>query len=274
MTAKVVGAVQARLASSRLPRKALLPLLGKPVVRHVLERLAASPGVDQVVLATSDAASDQELVEFGETLGIQVSRGPVDDIVGRLHRVALDTGADFLVRAWGDCPCLDPELIGRGLAAMGEARADFLYIHSALAGAGSPGNGQGTFPYGLNFQIFRPSLLDLLESIQDPFVREFPHELIRSQPERIRSLRLESEGDYSDIQLTLDYPEDVALIQHIFAALQRPDRLFGYREIASFLRAGGDTRIGNRELPRNQEYFHKKAIREGAVPNPARQDEA
>lgn len=273
MTAKVVGAVQARLASTRLPRKALLPLAGKPVVRHVLERVAASPGVDQVVLATSDAPSDQALAEFGETLGIQVSRGPVDDIVGRLHRVALDTGADILVRAWGDCPCLDPELIGRGLATMQAQRADFLFIHTQLGDRPVPTT-QGTFPHGLNFQIFRRSLLDRLESIQDPFVREFPHELILSQPERIRSLRLESEGDYSDIQLTLDYPDDLALIEQIFAALQRPDRLFGYQEIAAFLRAGGSTPIGNRELPRNQEYFHKKAIREGAVPNPTRQDEA
>jgi spore coat polysaccharide biosynthesis protein SpsF (cytidylyltransferase family) len=265
MTQRIVGLVQARLGSRRLPGKALLPLQGRPVVQYVLDRLAATPGIAEVVLATSDAPGDGPLVDLARQLGVRCSRGPVDDLAGRMQRVAAESGADLLVRTWGDCPCLDPAVVAQGLELAAAEAADFLRIRSQAVGLCPGGDTRGTFPYGINYQVWTRAALEAQAADPDPFIREFPHEGVLRDPGRWRARVLDCDGDYSDICLTLDYPEDLELIRAVFAALdgpgQPPASPFGFRAVAELLRSGRVRRPGAEGLARNQEYFAKKAAR-------------
>ena len=257
----VVAAVQARLGSSRLARKALQPILGRPMLEWVLRRVAACPGIDQVVLTTSEDPADQELTDLAQELGFRASQGPVDDIAGRLNRVAAATGAGVLVRVWGDCPCIDPALIELGLATLARQPADLIRIRTRTGGALVAGDPPG-FPYGLNFQIYSQRLLAAVAASPDPFIREFPQDLALRPDSPFVSLLIDSPEDYGDVSLTVDYPQDLELIRGIFAALGAGGALFGYRDIAAWVRAQRGGQPDNRALPRNQEYFTKRAARE------------
>jgi spore coat polysaccharide biosynthesis protein SpsF len=81
-----LGIVQARLGSSRLPRKMLRPLAGRPALEHTLERARAARGIDRLVVATTDLPIDDPLARFAEDLGVEVFRGHPNDVLDPVRR--------------------------------------------------------------------------------------------------------------------------------------------------------------------------------------------
>ncbi|MCB9795866.1 MAG: 3-deoxy-manno-octulosonate cytidylyltransferase [Alphaproteobacteria bacterium] len=107
----VVVVIPARLDSSRLPRKALADIAGRPMIQHVWERARAAQGVDRVLVATPDG----EIAEACAGFGAEVAWTRADHASGsdRVAEVAqgLPAGA-LLVNVQGDEPLLEPALVG------------------------------------------------------------------------------------------------------------------------------------------------------------------
>ncbi len=101
--------VASRIRSSRLPAKALLPILGLPILALILRRLASSLEADEIVLATTDCPEDDYLVQVAEREGVRVYRGENEDVVARHVGVAREFGFDYLVRVTADCPFVDAD---------------------------------------------------------------------------------------------------------------------------------------------------------------------
>src|SRR5262245_42134393 len=110
MSEHVLAVVQARVGSTRLPGKALLPIAGRPVVAHVVERIRAARGVDEVVLATTANPEDDALETFACGAGVGCVRGSVEDVLDRYHAAVAAHPAEIVVRVTADCPLLDPEV--------------------------------------------------------------------------------------------------------------------------------------------------------------------
>jgi spore coat polysaccharide biosynthesis protein SpsF len=104
--------LQARLGSSRLPRKALAAIAGQTILEHCLRRLMFA-GVAPVVLATTDRPEDQALAAVAQDLGAFVFRGDADDVLGRFVAAAEAFDFDHIVRATGDNPGVDIQAPGR-----------------------------------------------------------------------------------------------------------------------------------------------------------------
>lgn len=106
---RVVCVIQARLGSTRFPRKVLAELCGKPVLQHVIERAKEIDGVALVVVSTpaSDAA---DLYPLTESCRVPLSIGPDTDLLKRYAIAARLTNADAVIRVTGDCPLLDPRI--------------------------------------------------------------------------------------------------------------------------------------------------------------------
>lgn len=260
MSSKVVAAIQARLGSTRLPRKALLPILGRPMLEHIVERIHFAARVDEIVLATTEAAEDDELVNAAEKMGIRTSRGPVDDIVERLYRAADDTGADILVRVWGDCPCVDPAVVDQAVAMLEAEQLD--YVSNSMAGLGNSDDGfLRTYPYGLDIQVFRTPVLARMRATDDPFYREFPEDFLRDYAAEFRLGALRHEDDCSDVYVTVDYRADFDTICAVFEHLYVPERAFGFEEVVTLLRQHPEIDVRNTPLARNIEYIAKKKLR-------------
>ena len=104
-----VAVIQARMTSRRIPGKVMLPLAGKPIVYRIVERLRYIPSIDRICVSVPDGDTQEELVAFvGRLAGVELTRGPEEDILSRFAIAARGTGADTVCRFWGDCPAIDP----------------------------------------------------------------------------------------------------------------------------------------------------------------------
>ena len=110
----ILGVLQARCSSTRFPGKVIAPLHGRPMILRQLERLAASRTLDRVVVATSVDPSDDPLADLLGAEGIEVRRGPLDDVLGRFALVVDEFAPDQVVRLTADCPLADPAVVDLG----------------------------------------------------------------------------------------------------------------------------------------------------------------
>lgn len=109
---KVVAVIQARMSSSRLPGKVLLPLKRDyRVLDSVYKRVMKSIMIDNTVIAISNDSSDDCLYEFCENRDYSVFRGSLDDVLKRVYYTADQQNADIVVRVTADCPLVAPYLI-------------------------------------------------------------------------------------------------------------------------------------------------------------------
>src|SRR5690554_3110184 len=100
----VLAIVQARSNSSRFPRKVLQDLAGKPMVIRQIERINRSSHIDEVVVATSGEATDDELAALLERSGVVVRRGSLDDVFARFTGIVDEFSPTHVVRLTADCP--------------------------------------------------------------------------------------------------------------------------------------------------------------------------
>ncbi len=127
MTVRAV--VQARMSSRRLPGKSLGLVAGTPLLQHVVERAAAIPGVDEVVVATSDDASDDAIARAARDYGVSCTRGSLDDVLGRFVAAARGLQAsDTVARVTADNPLYDAERSGRACALHVDGGWDYTYV--------------------------------------------------------------------------------------------------------------------------------------------------
>src|ERR1019366_5017824 len=105
----ILGVIPARLASTRLPRKVLREVAGKPLLAWVVEAARACPQLDQVLVA----ADSEEVAELCYRLGfaVQLTSPELPSGTDRVHAVAQRVDADIYVNIQGDEPLLRPEHI-------------------------------------------------------------------------------------------------------------------------------------------------------------------
>jgi spore coat polysaccharide biosynthesis protein SpsF len=121
-TSPVVAIIQARMSSSRLPGKVLMPVAGKPLLWHLVHRLKQCRTVDKILVATSTDPRDDALAAFCAEERIDCVRGSLDNVLDRYRLAAEASGAQTLLRITGDSPLIDPGFVDylvRGMTASG-----------------------------------------------------------------------------------------------------------------------------------------------------------
>ncbi|GAB2952558.1 hypothetical protein GCM10027048_17140 [Hymenobacter coalescens] len=232
-----IGAlVQARMGSTRLPGKSLLPLpLGTPfpMLQHVLARAQRASRLHTVVLATSTLVQDDALAAAGLALGVPVFRGDEADVLGRFQQAALEHRLDVVVRLTGDNPAIDPYYLDAAVQQHVEAEADYTLTTG--------------LPLGTNLEIINGrALARAAAEARQPEEREHVTPYLRRHPElfRLQTLPLTAPDAPADLRLTLDYPSDYALLHLLFTTLP-PD--FGLAEVGQLLRAQPWLRLINHD---------------------------
>jgi len=229
VTAKPVVAciVQARIGSTRLPAKTMLPLpTGRSVVREVMARCLQIKGVDKFVLAIPDAPENDMLAEHtfepqamydlvrkpvGDTESIklvefQLYRGSEHNVLSRYLGAADMVGADVVMRITSDCPCLDPEVCANVLEA---------HLHTGVDYTSNVEPSR-TFPHGFDCEVFwYHNFWDSRDQMRVD-VDEHVTTWMRKGPEVKRYCVGNPAGDQSHIRLTLDTLDDyVAIWKHL-----------------------------------------------------------
>jgi spore coat polysaccharide biosynthesis protein SpsF len=226
VTARTVAIVQARMGSTRLPGKVMLPLLGQPVLSRVMRRAGRARTLDEVVVATTTRPDDDAIVALAEREGWPVVRGSETDLLDRYLLAARTHDAEVVVRITSDCPLIDPDVIDATVDAFHAADVD--YASNTLE--------PPTYPRGLDVEVVsRPALERAGREDADPAWREHATPFVYRHPELFRLLRVPADDDHSDLRWTLDTPEDYRLISRIYEALDRDD--FGWREALALVEA-------------------------------------
>jgi spore coat polysaccharide biosynthesis protein SpsF len=221
---KTVAIIQARMGSTRLPGKVLKALEGKTVLARVVGRVSQANLLDEVIIATTDTAKDNAIIEECERLKVPVFRGDEQDVLDRYHQAAQREKADVIVRITADCPLIDPELLDETISARLKTNAD--YASNAL---------DRTYPRGLDVEVFTFQALECAwGQARLPYQREHVTPYLYEHPEEFRILKLRGQRDYSHLRWTLDTPEDFECIGAIYARFHGRDD-FPWTEVLSLL---------------------------------------
>lgn len=239
---KIAAIVESRLTSRRLPGKNLMPMLGRPMLGRLFDRLKCAKTVDVICLATSLDESDTPLAEFASAEGVACHRGSLEDVLDRVLSAARSTGADLIVEVTGDCPLIDPGIIDAAVRRYLEGGVDYLVnVLDRLS-----------FPIGFDVQIYSSKALeDVARLATDPSdrVNVTPYFYHNADRYRVINLLAPPELDRPRYRLCVDYPEDFALVSAIHEALLPRNPAFTAFDIVRWLDARPDVAAMNIGVP-------------------------
>ncbi len=239
---KTVIIVQARLTSTRLPGKVLLPLAGAPMLTRLIERLRRVKLADAIVIATTTNTTDDPIAALCGQLGVPYHRGSEHDVLSRYADAAREHGADVVVRITSDCPLIDPALVDQLISTYREGGCD--YVSNMLP---------PTWPYGMAVEVFTAAALHEAhaEATQDS-EREHVTPFIYWHPERYRLRNVESPTDLSVQRWTVDTPEDYELVRRLFERLYPVNQQFSLADVQKVMEAHPDWLCINQHIQQKQ----------------------
>lgn len=236
----ILAVLQARMSSTRLPGKVLMPLAGAPMIVRQIERVSRTRRIDRLVVATSDQPSDDALAQIVRREGVAVHRGPLDDVQARFLGALDAHPAEHLVRLTGDCPLADPEAI--------DATIDLLLASGADYASNTPI--LRAWPKGQDVEAMTAAALRRAARTPSPEGREHVTWDIWNEPQRYRIAWLQAAAEDGDIRWTVDRPDDYAFVAAVYEALYPTNRAFTSADVRAFLasrpdlhRYGGDRRL-------------------------------
>jgi len=152
----VIAVIQVRAGSTRLPKKALLEIAGKPSIYYVIERVKHSQYIDQIILATTDLLQDDRLAVIGKELNVKVFRGSESDVLCRFVKCLNeeDKRYDLLVRGSGDNFLVCASVIDASLEKLVESDLDI--VNPFI---------KPTFPFGSGAEVSTVSTLFKIEEL-------------------------------------------------------------------------------------------------------------
>ena len=89
--------IPVRLDNSRLPKKHLQPLIGKPALQHLVERLTLCQEIRKIVVCCTTDSTDDELIDFLQKKEITFFRGNKKDILQRFLDAAKKFDTDYML---------------------------------------------------------------------------------------------------------------------------------------------------------------------------------
>ena len=152
----ILALIQARMNSTRLPGKVMMPLLGKPVIWRIYERLQFSKKIDKICICTSTSSNDNIIANFADENNLLCYRGSEKDLISRHLGAAKKFSANLLVRITSDDPLVDPQIIDE-LLELYESNNNVDFLSNAK---------DHSFPVGLEVEIFPITTLEKFQKNQ------------------------------------------------------------------------------------------------------------
>lgn len=198
--------IQARMTSTRLPGKVMLPIGECSVLEIMLARLGDL--AEHTIIATTNDGTEAPIIELCQKLNIRYFQGDTEDVLGRYYFAAKHFGAnanDKIIRLTSDCPLIDKELVQQVITTYQENHYDMVSL--------GPHSG---FPRGLDTCLFSFKLLERThQQATKPNDREHVT-LGMSKFSHITCHNISALSDYSHYRLTLDEPSDYKAILEIY----------------------------------------------------------
>ncbi|MCC7159499.1 MAG: glycosyltransferase family protein [Ignavibacteria bacterium] len=226
----IVTIIQARTGSTRLPGKVLLEAAGKPLLRHMVERVKYSKFAGTIVVATTLESADDPIAELCRLNNINCFRGSTNDLLERHYKAALVYSADVVLKIPADCPLIDPYIIDRIIVQYLRYRKEIDYLSNLHPASYPDGNDVEVFSFKSIYLAHKNAVMDFEREHTTPYIWNNPDKF------RIGNIKWETGLDFSNkYRLVLDYSEDYKLIKEIFENLYFSKTIFRLSDIIDFL---------------------------------------
>lgn len=237
----ILAILQGRLSSTRLPGKVLEELHGKPMILQQIDRIQHSKKIDKLVVATSEHSSDDQLVQKLQLVGVEVRRGPLDDVLERFGLVVDEFKPETIVRLTADCPLTDVEVIDEVITVHTETGSD--YTSNVM---------EPTFPDGLDVECISFSAFSRLRG-SDLSLPEREHVTmgLYSNPEKFNLTSVTQQVDRSSLRWTVDVQQDLDFVRQVYQHLYDENKYFGQKEILDLLQLHPELSRTDEEVARN-----------------------
>lgn len=224
---KVVGIIQARMGSTRLPQKVLMEVNGEPLLGRIIMRLKAVGSLDAIIVATSTDPADKAIVDLAGRYGVESFLGSENDVLARFVGAVEHLEVETILRATGDNPLVDPGITQEIISRHIEYSSDYTVMEG--------------LPLGVTPEVVSKKALLLADSILDKksphrehvtsFIRE-RHDLFNTQ-----IIKAPTHLSRPSWRLTVDTREDLRLIREIFGRLDKQEGMFTILDVVRLLDA-------------------------------------
>lgn len=205
--------LQARCSSIRFPFKVLRKLKGYEI--FILAALRAGNTGLPVSVLTSTEESDNEICNISKNYGVDIFRGPLNDVLGRFHFATWGMSESTIIcRLTADNVIPDGDLIMKCLDKF--ICTDHVYLSTCRRGS--------TLPEGVCVELFRKSsLTQAFNQTVDEYDREHvtPY-IIRQEGPKIENFDGGLSGDYSHLRFTIDFESDLRKLETLFNGVSDP----------------------------------------------------
>lgn len=220
----------ARLSSTRLPAKNLKLMAGLPMIAHLAERVGRAQSIDQVIITTSEEASDDPLADFAKKAGIACHRGPLDDVMARICGAADAFDLDTVVEVLGDNPLIDHHLVDDVMALYDPSKVD--YAANISPDYAVQPEKSVLFAIGVRIQAYSTAIAK--RYVEFPDVTGHPSSYIFDNPDQFKCAYLHAVGAWAflnkpEINFAVNYPKNFTLMERVFEELYPTEPAFSLR---------------------------------------------
>ena len=212
---KITAIIQARMTSTRLPGKVLMPIpLGKnskPLIQWIVDRVSKSKVVNSIIIATSQNEEDQAIAEFAISQEINYLRGDENDVLSRFVECINKEKSDIVIRLTGDNPVVDFKIMDEVILTHINHQNDYTYTSN--------------LPTGMNFEVVSSEcLIEIFNKKLSPADREHVTLYIRNSNEyRKEEYYKNVNKELKNVRLTVDYPSDYLVVSALLSLLEDND---------------------------------------------------
>lgn len=208
---KIIGSIEARMGSMRLPGKTLMPVFdGMSLLECVVRRFQQCESIEDIIVATTVSEKDDPIARWCQKHQVKFFRGSENNVLDRVIRAANTCAADAIVQMGADSAYLDFELMETLIQIYQSGDYDYVCNDLVL-----------TYPLGIYGHIVRVATLeqlnlrpDLTENDRIDVVRK-----LFEEPDQFRIKNREADPDFRfpQLRLTIDYSEDLEQARQIYA---------------------------------------------------------
>jgi spore coat polysaccharide biosynthesis protein SpsF (cytidylyltransferase family) len=224
--------LQARMESTRLPGKVLMPICGKPMIELQISRILRSKLIDNLVVAIPDTAENNVLNDYLEKLNVKVFRGSHYNVYKRYIEASKKYPSKSIIRLTADCPLVMPDLLDEMIEYFHSIKTD--YLSNGLT---------ETFPDGLDIEVFKTEALIRLRKFKlTKQEKEFVTLGIYRRPNSFILEEFESNTHLGNERWTVDYPEDFEFVRKVFEHFQGHNWEFNTEDVLSYTKLDPNNR--------------------------------
>lgn len=208
------------------------------MIAHLAERVDRAHSIDQVIITTSEEASDDPLAEFAAKTGIACHRGPLNDVMARICGAADAYNLDTVVEVLGDNPLIDHHLVDDVMALYDPEKVD--YAANISPDYAVQPEESVLFAIGVRIQVYSAAIAK--RYVEFPDVTGHPSSYIFDNPDQFKCAYLDAVGDWAflnkpEINFAVNYPKNFTLMERVFGTLYPTEPAFSLRRAIEIMDA-------------------------------------